>query len=134
MLDHSCRNCGGSMAGKRSNAVFCKRTCKESYKQKIERGTVEPGDEIVKAPSLPLSGVVDAVCRGSELDTLIAMRLKIAEAIDDCRRPADLPPLTKRLQELSSEIEALQLEKNKTQPVRSVSDEAKPRPVILKAI
>lgn len=56
----------------------------------------------------PPSTVSQAVESGSRRDELVAMRARIARAIDDPNiRGADLAALTRRLMEIGKEIEAI---------------------------
>jgi hypothetical protein len=52
--------------------------------------------------------VLDAVADGEQRDQLVAMRTRVAKAIDDPNiRGADLAALTRRLLEIGRELEAL---------------------------
>lgn len=66
---------------------------------------VEPGER----PTRKLT-VAQAASSGSHLDLLISMRERIAKTVssDDCP-PRDLASLSRRLQDISKEIEALQV-------------------------
>ena len=68
---------------------------------------VAPGE--VKAPKGKLS-VTAAASDGDRLDLLMAMRSRVATAVEDPNTPArDLAALTRRLMEIAKDIEALQL-------------------------
>lgn len=67
---------------------------------------VAPGEK-ARPPKAPLS-VSDAAAKGTHRDLLIAMRERIAKAVEDVNCPArDLAALTRRLQEVAREIEAI---------------------------
>jgi hypothetical protein len=70
---------------------------------------VAPGE---KAPSKPrrkrITSVADAVKNGDQREQLVAMRARIAKAIDEPNiRASDLAALSRRLFELVREIEAI---------------------------
>lgn len=55
-----------------------------------------------------LTTVADAVANGDQRDQLVAMRARIARAIDDPNvRGADLAALSRRLLEVAKEVEAI---------------------------
>jgi hypothetical protein len=64
---------------------------------------VKPGDKPV-----PRKSVAEAAADGNRRELLVAMRDRIARAVaaDDCP-PRDLASLTRRLQDIAKEIEAL---------------------------
>ena len=66
---------------------------------------VEPGES-----KPPVKSVAQAAANGSHRDLLVAMRERIALAVSnpDCP-PRDLAALTRRLQDIAKEIEALDL-------------------------
>ena len=65
---------------------------------------VEPGE---KAPARPKS-VTEAASDGTTRELLVAMRGRIAKAVEDPNTPArDLAALTKRLMEVARDIEAI---------------------------
>src|SRR5665647_444487 len=67
---------------------------------------VAPG-ESAPAKSLPLT-VEDAADHGSRRDLLVAMRARVATAVQDLKTPAPaLAALTRRLMEIAKDIEAL---------------------------
>jgi hypothetical protein len=68
---------------------------------------VEPGEA---APEKPIKSVAQAAANGNHRDLLVAMRERIAVAVSnpDCP-PRDLAALTRRLQDIAKEIEALDL-------------------------
>lgn len=51
--------------------------------------------------------LVEAAKSGSKRDTLIALRDKLAETIDNCESGRDMAANSKRLMEVMAEIEAL---------------------------
>ena len=67
---------------------------------------VEPGE---KPPTRKqITSVLEAVSDGDQRDQLVAMRTRIAKAIDDPNiRGADLAALSRRLLEIGKELEAL---------------------------
>ena len=68
---------------------------------------VAPGE--VKAPKGKLS-VTAAASEGDRLDLLMAMRARVATAVEDPNTPArDLAALTRRLMEIAKDIDALRL-------------------------
>lgn len=54
-----------------------------------------------------LMGLVDAVKSGNKRETLIALRDKIAETIENCDSGRDMASNSKRLMEVIAELEAL---------------------------
>ena len=70
--------------------------------------------------------VVTAASKGSRLDLLVAMRDRVATAVEDAATPArDLAALTRRLLEMAKEIEILQASARKAAEDAEVSaDEA----------
>ncbi len=64
-----------------------------------------------KAPTRrELKSVLEAVAEGDQRDQLVAMRTRIARAIDDPNiRGADLAALSRRLLEIGKEIEAIDI-------------------------
>lgn len=67
---------------------------------------VQP-DEVPEAPAVPKS-VSEAADGGSTRELLVAMRARIAKAVEDPNTPArDLAALTKRLVEVVRDIEAI---------------------------
>ena len=61
-----------------------------------------------KAPKPQSSSVAQAVAEGDQRDQLVAMRTRIAKAIDEPNiRGADLAALSRRLLEIAKEIEAI---------------------------
>lgn len=58
----------------------------------------------------PVESVSDAVSFGSRMDELVQMRVVIARAIDTTASARDLAALTKRLTEISKEIDVLKRE------------------------
>jgi len=69
---------------------------------------VKPGDA-PKAPAKPLT-VAEAAATGDHRSLLVAMRERIARAVADPNcPPRDLAALTRRLQDIAKEIEAIDL-------------------------
>lgn len=68
---------------------------------------VEPDET---APAKRASSVADAAANGTHRDLLVAMRERIAVTVSnpDCP-PRDLAALTRRLQDIAKEIEAIDL-------------------------
>ena len=63
--------------------------------------------EGAQAPSRPKS-VTKAASEGSRRDLLVAMRSRVATAVEDPNTPArDLAALTRRLMEIAKDIEAI---------------------------
>ncbi len=79
-----------------------------------------------KAEPKKLTTVSQAVASGTRRDELVAMRARIAKAIDEPNiRGADLAALSRRLLEIGKEIEALDLAANEDSGGDSASpDEA----------
>ena len=66
---------------------------------------VSPGEKA--APQVPKS-ITEAADRGTTRELLVAMRARIAKAVEDPNTPArDLAALTKRLVEVVRDIEAI---------------------------
>lgn len=62
----------------------------------------------VDPPAKPPQTVADAVLSGSKRDVLVAMRARIAKAVDDPKTPKrDLAALTKRLIEVMGDIDTI---------------------------
>lgn len=73
---------------------------------KVSLRAVGPDEKPLK-PAKPLS-VTDAASVGSRRDLLVAMRARVATAVQDPNTPArDLAALTRRLMEIAKDIEAL---------------------------
>jgi hypothetical protein len=68
---------------------------------------VKPDEKVAKAPKLT---VEQAAAGGNHRDLLVSMRERIARTVSDpdCP-PRDLASLTRRLQDIAKEIEALDL-------------------------
>lgn len=65
--------------------------------------------EKAPAKAVPLT-VTKAATDGDRLDLLVAMRTRVATAVEDPNTPArDLAALTRRLMEIAKDIEVLQL-------------------------
>ncbi|AMS03244.1 terminase small subunit [Gordonia phage Lucky10] len=74
-------------------------------------------------PVKPLS-VVQSAEKGSRLDELKAMRLRLARAIDDPNTPArDLAALTRRQLEIGREIEAIEIAEDEDKSVIANDDD-----------
>lgn len=68
---------------------------------------VEPGESAVSAAKLSVS---QAAATGDHRSLLVAMRERIARAVSDPEcPPRDLAALTRRLQDISKEVEAIDL-------------------------
>lgn len=64
-------------------------------------------DEAPPKPSRPMS-ITEAAEHGTHLDLLVTMRKRVAESVQDPNcPPRDLAALTRRLQEIAREIEAI---------------------------
>lgn len=75
-------------------------------------------DDEVAAPAKPLS-VTQAAKSGSHRDLLVAMRDRIAETVTNAAcPPRDLASLTKRLQDIANEIEAIDAREDDEAPGR----------------
>ena len=62
------------------------------------------------APKRPTLTVEQAAAKGTHRDLLVAMRERIAKAVSDSKcPPRDLAALTRRLQDIAKEIEAIDL-------------------------
>lgn len=85
---------------------------------------VQPGEKA--APAKPKS-VTEAADAGSTRELLVAMRARIAKAVEDPNTPArDLAALTKRLVEVVRDIEAIdarQVQEAERAASKSVTDE-----------
>lgn len=57
-----------------------------------------------------MTTVTEAAISGTRLDVLLAIRLHLAQTIDDGASPRDLSSLTLRLSDVDAEIRALQTE------------------------
>lgn len=67
---------------------------------------VKPGERRRRAPRV--KGVAEAAEKGTTRELLVAMRSRIAKAVEDPNTPArDLAALTKRLVEVVRDIEAI---------------------------
>ena len=65
---------------------------------------------VSEADRRPVESVSDAVEYGSRLDELLQMRRVVARAIDTTASARDLAALTKRLSEISKEIDVVRRE------------------------
>lgn len=69
--------------------------------------------------------VTSAASEGSRRDLLVAMRARVATAVEDPNTPArDLAALTRRLLEIAKDIEAIDLAQEQEGRGGDVSDEA----------
>lgn len=76
-----------------------------------------------KAPSRKPRSVTEAAADGSTRDLLVAMRARIATAVEDPGTPArDLAALTKRLVEVVRDIEAIDAREDEAVPGDEVTD------------
>ena len=82
-------------------------------------------DEVPQAPAKPKT-VTEAADKGTTRELLVAMRARIAKAVEDPNTPArDLAALTKRLVEVVRDIEAIDArEEQEAQRGGPVSDES----------
>lgn len=85
---------------------------------------VAPGEQPKKPP--PPKTVTEAAGSGTTRELLVAMQTRIAEAVEDKNTPArDLASLTKRLMEVTRDIEAIDArEKQEGERGGPVPDEA----------
>lgn len=86
--------------------------------------------QVVKADQPPPAkarrqkGVVAAAEGGSRLELLVAMRARVASAVQDVNTPArDLAALTRRLLEIANEIKAIESEREENGGSDDVPDE-----------
>lgn len=86
---------------------------------------VVAADEAPPAPVKPKT-ITEAAERGTTRELLVAMQTRIAEAVEDKKTPArDLAALTKRLMEVTRDIEAIDArDKQEGERAGPVSDEA----------
>jgi hypothetical protein len=79
-----------------------------------------------KKPQTPPSSVTEAVASGTQREQLVAMRTRIARAIDDPNiRGADLAALSRRLLEIGREVDAIDVaHKQEAAESDEVGDEA----------
>lgn len=83
---------------------------------------VSPGEKA--APSKPKS-VSEAAEKGTTRELLVAMRTRIAKAVEDSETPArDLAALTKRLFEVVRDIEAIDAREDEAGNSGELPDEA----------
>ncbi|MDV2474225.1 hypothetical protein F8M49_30045 [Rhodococcus zopfii] len=79
-------------------------------------------DDEVAAPAKPLS-VTQAAKSGSHRDLLVAMRDRIAETVTNAGcPPRDLASLTKRLQDIADQIEAIDAREADETPAHRLRD------------
>jgi ribosome-binding protein aMBF1 (putative translation factor) len=82
---------------------------------------VSPGE---KAEAVKPKTVSEAADTGSTRDLLVAMRTRIAKAVEDSETPArDLAALTKRLVEVVRDIEAIDAREDEAGSSGEVADE-----------
>lgn len=75
-------------------------------------------------PAAPKS-VTDAAAVGSRRDLLVAMRSRVATAVEDPNTPArDLAALTRRLMEIAKDIEVLDVRESEEADSGAAIDEA----------
>lgn len=72
------------------------------------------GTHGIKKGDLDVTNLIDAAKSGDKRATLIALRDKLAETIQNCDSGRDMASNTKRLMEVMAEIEALPSETKKT--------------------
>lgn len=74
----------------------------------VARKTLRAVADGETAPRKPPKTVTEAAESGTTLDLLVAMRSRIAKAVEDALTPArDLAALTKRLSDVQKEIDAI---------------------------
>ncbi|MGZ4516699.1 MAG: hypothetical protein ACXVXN_02090 [Mycobacteriaceae bacterium] len=72
--------------------------------------TLKAVTEADTAAPAPRKTVTKAAAEGSHLELLVAMRARVATAVEDPNTPArDLAALTRRLMEIAKDIEAIKL-------------------------
>lgn len=78
-------------------------------------------DEKAPVPDAEPMSVTRAAADGSQLDLLLALRARVATAVEDVLTPPrDLAALSRRLQDISKEIEAIRLrEKQEAETART---------------
>ena len=85
---------------------------------------VAPGEKAAPAPK-KVKSVTEAADAGSTRELLVAMRARIAKAVEDPNTPArDLAALTKRLVEVVRDIEAIDAREEENPHAGVVADEA----------
>ena len=68
-----------------------------------------------------MTGLIEAAKSGDKKATLIALRDKLAETIQNCESGRDMASNSKRLMEVISEIEALQKEEEEARKAQEES-------------
>ncbi|WP_454199577.1 hypothetical protein [Nocardia sp. Marseille-Q1738] len=82
-------------------------------------------DSEERAPKRPPRTVTDAADNGTTRELLVAMRTRIAKAVEDPNTPArDLAALTKRLVEVVRDIEAIDAREEQENDKRDSADDA----------
>ena len=74
-----------------------------------------------------MATLVQAAKKNSRRDTLIALRDKLASAIDDCESGRDIAALSKRLMEVMGELDALPDPNNGKNPAQMARERARVR-------
>ena len=74
-----------------------------------------------------MATLVQAAKKNSRRDTLIALRDKLASAIDDCESGRDIAALSKRLMEVMGELDALPDPNNGKNPAQIARERARVR-------
>lgn len=142
MPNQTCRCCGTQITGDKRRS-YCSKECRDKgpASKRLLR-VVEPDEMPTEQASVP--GVkeatekqvgaleyrvltVDVAAReGTQLEKLVAMQIRVADAVaDKSCSPRDLAALTRRLQELDRSIEALRLElKEEADDGEATPDEA----------
>ena len=84
---------------------------------------VVPEDAV--APPKPPKTVTKAASEGSRRELLVAMRARVATAVEDPNTPArDLAALTRRLMEIAKDIEAIDLAEQEDASGAATPDES----------
>lgn len=74
-----------------------------------------------------MATLVQAAKKNSRRDTLVALRDKLAAAIDDCESGRDIAALSKRLMEVMGELDALPDPNNGKNPAQMARERARAR-------
>ena len=75
-----------------------------------------------------MSTLAEAAAKNSRRDTLIALRDKLAAAIDECESGRDIAALSKRLMEVMGELDSIPDPNNqKKNPAQAARERAKKR-------
>jgi hypothetical protein len=101
----SCEFCKKPLDTRNSRARFCSSACRgRAHRKRPQLRVAGPGDK----PAVPLPLLQSAVTSGDQRQVIVALRQRIALALDDERTtPREFVTLSRLLSDLHAELEIL---------------------------